>query len=72
KNIDIVGFFWGSYRRHKPQLVAESFSQLFRWFEEGRLKPHVSHTLDFSEVAQALDLLKTRKSTGKVVLTMGR
>ncbi len=72
KNIDIVGFFWGSYRRHKPLLMAESFPQLFRWFEEGRLKPHVSHTLDFSEVAQALDLLKTRKSTGKVVLTMGR
>jgi NADPH:quinone reductase len=72
KNIDIVGFFWGSYRRHKPKLMADSFPQLFRWFEEGKLKPHVSHTLDFSEVARALDLLKTRKSTGKVVLTMGR
>jgi NADPH2:quinone reductase len=72
KNIDIIGFFWGSYRRYKPKLMAESFPQLFRWFEEGKLKPHVSHKLDFSEVAQALDLLKTRKSTGKVVLTMGR
>jgi NADPH:quinone reductase len=72
KNIDIIGFFWGSYRRHKPQLMAESFPQLFRWFEDGRLKPHVSHTLDFGDVAQALGLLKTRKSTGKVVLTMRR
>ena len=72
KNIDIVGFFWGSYRRHKPQLMAESFPQLFRWFEEGKLKPHVSHTLAMSEVAQALELLKSRKSTGKVVIRIAR
>jgi NADPH:quinone reductase len=72
KNIDIVGFFWGSYRRHKPQLMADSFPQLFRWFEAGKLKPHVSHTLDFSAAAAALDLLMTRKSTGKVVLTVPR
>ena len=72
KNIDIIGFFWGSYSRYKPQLMAESFAQLFRWFEQGKLKPHVSHRLPLSEVAQALDLLKTRKSTGKVVLTTGR
>jgi NADPH:quinone reductase len=72
KNIDIIGFFWGSYRRHKPQLQAESFQELFRWYEEGKLKPHVSHRLPLAEVTQALELLKTRKSTGKVVLTTGR
>jgi NADPH:quinone reductase len=70
KNIDIIGFFWGSYRRHKPHLYTESYQQLFRWFEEGKLKPHVSHRLPLGEVAQAFDLLKTRKSTGKVVVTV--
>jgi NADPH2:quinone reductase len=72
KNIDIIGFFWGSYRRYKPHLMAESFQQLFRWFEAGKLKPHISHRLPLTEVAKALELLKTRKSTGKVVLTTGR
>jgi NADPH:quinone reductase len=72
KNIDIIGFFWGSYRRYKPELQAQSFQQLFRWYEEGKLKPHVSHRLPLAEVAQALELLKTRKSTGKVVITTGR
>ncbi|HYM04380.1 MAG TPA: NADPH:quinone oxidoreductase family protein [Stellaceae bacterium] len=72
KNIDIVGFFWGSYRRYKPHLIGESFAQLFRWFEEGKLKPHVSHKLPLSEIAPALGLLTSRKSTGKVVVTMGR
>lgn len=72
KNIDVIGFFWGSYRRYKPHLMNESYQQLFRWFEAGKLKPHVSHRLPLSEVATAFELLKTRKSTGKVVLTTGR
>ena len=70
KNIDVVGFFWGSYRRYKPHLMAESYQHLFRWFEAGKLHPHISHRLPLSEVAQAFELLKTRKSTGKVVLTI--
>jgi NADPH2:quinone reductase len=71
KNIDIIGFYWGSYQARKPELLRQSYAQLFRWFEEGKLKPHVSERFDLSKVAQALDLLRQRKSTGKVVLTMG-
>ncbi len=70
KNIDVIGFFWGSYRRHKPHLLGESFRQLFRWFEEGKLKPHISHRVPLERVADALGLLKSRKSTGKVVVTI--
>ena len=49
-----------------------TYAQLFRWFEEGKLKPHVSHKLDLKDAALALDLLRQRKSTGKVVLVTGR
>ena len=70
KNIDVIGFFWGSYRRYRPEVMTRSYQQLFRWFEEGKLKPHVSHRLPLAEVAEALRLLKTRQSTGKVVLTV--
>ena len=69
KNIDVIGFFWGSYRRYKPQLVTDSYGQLFRWFEEGKLKPHVSHRVPLARIGEALELLKTRRSTGKVVVT---
>lgn len=72
KNVDIIGFYWASYRRYKPQLMAQSFATLFRWYDEGKLKPHVSERLDLTEVAKAFELLRTRKSTGKVVLTTGR
>ena len=70
KNLAVLGLYWGSYRRHRPDLVAASFAELFAWHAEGRLKPHVSHRLDLAEAVAALDLLKTRRSTGKVVLTM--
>ncbi|HZB90142.1 MAG TPA: NADPH:quinone oxidoreductase family protein [Stellaceae bacterium] len=69
KNIDVIGFFWGSYRRHKPHLLGDSYRQLFRWFEEGKLKPHISHQLPLERTGEALALLKQRKSTGKVVVT---
>ena len=72
KNIDVIGFYWGSYQKHKPEVVLQSFAQLFRWFEEGKLRPHVSYQLDLKEVSRAMGLLSQRKSTGKVVLTTGR
>jgi len=72
KNIDIIGFYWGSYQARKPELLRQSYAQLFRWFDEGKLKPHTCEQLDLSKAAQAMELLRQRKSTGKVVLTMGR
>lgn len=72
KNISAVGFYWGSYRRHAPDLIAAQFAELFAWFEQGRLRPHVSHALDLAGADEALGLLKDRKATGKVVLTTGR
>lgn len=68
KNIDVIGFYWGSYQSHKPDLLRGSFTQLFRWFQEGKLRPHVSHSLSLDHAAQALSLLQQRRSTGKVVL----
>jgi NADPH2:quinone reductase len=71
KNLSIIGFYWGSYQSRKPELLQQSFAQLFRWFEEGKLKPHVSQRFDLKEVTNALELMRQRRSTGKVVLTMG-
>lgn len=72
KNIDVIGFYWGSYQLYKPDVPRESFKQLFQMFDEGKLNPHVSQTFDLKDAPRALEFLKQRKSTGKVVLTMGR
>jgi len=68
KNVSVIGFYWGSYAIHKPEIAGRSMRQLVDWYEAGRLDPHVSHTLPLDEVAQALDLIISRKSTGKVVI----
>ncbi len=72
KNLTALGFYWGSYREKRPDLLEASFAQLFRWYGEGRLKPHVSNRYDLADAAAALALLTDRRATGKVVLTTGR
>jgi len=69
KNVSAMGFYWGSYRSHAPELVAAQFRDLFAWFRDGLLRPHVSHALDLARAPEALALLAERRSTGKVVLT---
>ncbi|MDJ0943833.1 MAG: NADPH:quinone oxidoreductase family protein [Kiloniellales bacterium] len=72
KNLAVLGLYWGAYRQKAPTLLRRQFETLTGWYAEGRLKPLVSHRLDLAEAARALDLLLTRKATGKVVLTTGR
>jgi NADPH2:quinone reductase len=69
KNISAVGLFWGEYRNRDPELVREWFDELSRWYEQGKIKPHVSHVLPAEKAPEAMDLLLQRKSTGKIVLT---
>ncbi len=68
KNVTVHGHVWGSYVTHTPARVQDSFKTLLRWWEEDRLKPHVSKTLPLEAAGEALNLLKTRQATGKVVL----
>ncbi len=69
KNIDVIGFYWGGYLTFAPKVLTDSLAELFQWYAQGRIKPHVSHVLPLDRAAEALELLASRKSTGKVVVT---
>ncbi|MEX0304106.1 MAG: zinc-binding dehydrogenase, partial [Leisingera sp.] len=71
KNLTVIGFYLGGYMKFRPEAVRRSFETLFAWHGEGRIKPHISHSLPLERAAEGLDLLRNRKSTGKVVITMG-
>lgn len=71
KNLTVIGFYWGAHKVLDPDLVRGSFDELLGWYAAGKLRPHVSHAFDLGEVGKALETLKSRKSTGKVVLTTG-
>ncbi|MGH1451994.1 MAG: NADPH:quinone oxidoreductase family protein [Paracoccaceae bacterium] len=70
KNLSVLGVYWGGYMKFNPKALTDSLRTLLGWYEQGRLKPHVSHILPLDDVEQGLDLLRSRKSTGKVVITI--
>jgi NADPH2:quinone reductase len=69
KNLSVLGFYWGGYMKFRPEIITDSLKTLMQWYVEGRLKPHVSHTLPLAQAAEGMELLRSRKSTGKVVIT---
>ena len=69
KNIDVIGFYWGGYLKFAPDALTDSMAELMAWYAAGRLHPHVSHVLPLERADEALELLRSRKSTGKVVVT---
>ncbi len=68
KNLDVIGFYWGGYLKFAPQLLTQSLHNLFAWFEAQELRPHISHQIAFDAYPTGLELLRTRKATGKVVV----
>lgn len=69
KNLSVLGVYWGGYLKFRPEAVTGSLRTLLGWYQDGRLKPHVSHVLPLERAREGLELLRSRKSTGKVVIT---
>lgn len=69
KNLSVMGLYWGGLLKVRPSVVTDSLATLMDWYVAGKIKPHVSHVLPLDQAADALDLLRNRKSTGKVVVT---
>jgi len=70
KNISVMGFYWGGYMGFAPERLTASLSALMQLYAEGRIHPHVSATYPLERAAEALELLRSRTSTGKVVVTL--
>jgi NADPH2:quinone reductase len=68
KNLTVSGFWYGGYQEHRPDIVAASMDQLLRWWAEGSLHPHIGDVLVFEDLPRGLELLRTRRATGKVVI----
>jgi NADPH2:quinone reductase len=71
KGCSIVGVFWGDFARREPARMAARMQQLNRWFQEGKLKPHISDTLPLERAAEALARMASRQVKGKLVLVAG-
>ncbi len=72
KGCSVVGVFWGAFAGREPQENQANLAELGRWYEQGKIKPHVCATFPLEETADALHMLLQRKAKGKIVLVTGR
>ncbi|MEZ5848988.1 MAG: NADPH:quinone oxidoreductase family protein [Geminicoccaceae bacterium] len=72
KNAAVAGFYWGSYRHRDPDRLRDSLATLLDWHGEGALRPLVSQDFPLGHAVDALDVIRSRRARGKVVLTIER
>jgi NADPH2:quinone reductase len=68
KNYSVVGVHWGYYRQMRPEMIPRWQQQLDELWAKRLIDPLVSTELPLDRAPEALRLLGSRGSTGKVVL----
>jgi NADPH2:quinone reductase len=68
KQCSVVGVFWGAWAQKNPDANRAHFARMLGWFEQGRLRPHVSARYPLADVPEAMRALLGRSTTGKVVI----
>ena len=69
KNIAVTGLHWGAHAVHEPARVGETFRALFDLYAAGKIRPVIFGRHPLAEVPAALDVLGSRKSYGKIIVT---
>lgn len=78
KNLTVCGLNLGYYfgwspndvRYEHEDMMRGLFQRLFDWHTEGKIKPAVSHILPLSRFREALQIVLTRRSRGRVALAL--
>ena len=57
-------------RYEHEDLMRGLFGQIFNWHTIGLIKPALSHVLPLSQFREALDIVLTRQSRGRVAMAL--
>ena len=68
RNVGVQGFYLGRLMAFRPDLVRLEIHELLALWRRGVLRPVVGAEFPLEEANEALDLIGSRRSTGKVVL----
>jgi NADPH:quinone reductase len=71
KSVSLVGVAYGASAIADPVTNDAAFEQLFAWYRDGRVRPHVGHRFPLAEGAAAIATLADRAALGKVVVEIG-
>jgi NADPH:quinone reductase len=70
KGCSVVGVFWGAFVAREPERHRANVAELVGWWQEGKLRPHVSSTYPLERAGEAIRELADRKAKGKIVVTI--
>jgi NADPH:quinone reductase len=68
RNVGVLGFYLGRLMGFRPDLVRLEVDELLALWRRGALRPVVGAEFPLEQANEALDLIGSRRSTGKVVL----
>jgi len=69
RNVGVQGVYLGRLMRHAPDVVAGATRELLELWSGRRIRPVIGAEFALDDVEQAHELVESRRSTGKVVLT---
>jgi len=67
-NISVMGLYWNLYQTNHPKKIQAALTELFAWYNEGKIKPVIFKTCPLAKAPDALMEIGTRKTYGKVIL----
>ena len=62
--------YWGPSIDANPARNAANMAELYEWYAQGKLKPHISEIYPLEQAAVAVERVAMRRTQGKVVLTI--
>ncbi|CAG8437721.1 1699_t:CDS:2 [Acaulospora colombiana] len=73
KNISILGFYWGSYKRNEPERIPDVWREIFKLIAEKKVKSvvyeKIYHGLD--SVKDGMNAIYRRETYGKAIVIPG-
>jgi len=68
KGCQVVGVFWGEFRKREPDTYRKNCEELFELFRNGSVTPQISQVFPLEQYADALNVFVKRQAVGKIVL----
>ena len=68
KNIEVSGLQVSDYRKKRLDIMDTCFEEVFRLYDEGKIKPAPVETYPLENFAEALDAISSRRIKGRAIL----
>ncbi|HEV7416100.1 MAG TPA: NADPH:quinone oxidoreductase family protein [Tianweitania sediminis] len=68
KGCDVKGIFWGAAIDREPAAHRNATAELLELYTSGKIKPHIHARYPLAQAADALKMLASRQTAGKVVI----